>query len=206
MGRDAARGVARGRPGAGVGRHPGPAHCGGAGVGPAGAGRGARLPRRRVVEQMRYAAFRARGLPIGSGVVESANKLVVEARLKGAAAAGLKPTSIRSWPCAARSAPSAGRKPGPSSRGRAAPATSPGGRHRSRRPAASSPPRPVAPPPWHPGPAAAGSSAHRQRPSHRCPPLETLSRYFLVVPKTLTRTRACARSCPTIPATVSSFV
>lgn len=36
------------------------------------------------VEQMRYAAFRARGLPIGSGVVESANKLVVEARLKGA--------------------------------------------------------------------------------------------------------------------------
>jgi hypothetical protein len=34
--------------------------------------------------QMRYAAFRARGLPIGSGVVESANKLVVEARLKGA--------------------------------------------------------------------------------------------------------------------------
>lgn len=36
------------------------------------------------VEQMRYAAFRARGLPIGSGIVESANKLVVEARLKGA--------------------------------------------------------------------------------------------------------------------------
>jgi len=34
--------------------------------------------------QMRYAAFRARGLPIASGAVESANKLVVEARLKGA--------------------------------------------------------------------------------------------------------------------------
>lgn len=34
--------------------------------------------------QLRYAEFRARGLPIGSGVVESANKLVVEARLKGA--------------------------------------------------------------------------------------------------------------------------
>lgn len=34
--------------------------------------------------QMRYPAFRAQGLPIGSGVVESANKLVVEARLKGA--------------------------------------------------------------------------------------------------------------------------
>ncbi len=36
------------------------------------------------LEQMRYATFRARGLPIGSGIVESANKLVVEARLKGA--------------------------------------------------------------------------------------------------------------------------
>jgi hypothetical protein len=36
------------------------------------------------VEQMRYARFRAQGLPIGSGAVESANKVVVEARLKGA--------------------------------------------------------------------------------------------------------------------------
>ncbi|HSL35737.1 MAG TPA: hypothetical protein VK883_02815 [Arthrobacter sp.] len=35
------------------------------------------------VEQMRYAAFRALGLPIGSGIVESANKHVVAARLKG---------------------------------------------------------------------------------------------------------------------------
>jgi hypothetical protein len=34
--------------------------------------------------QMRYAAFRAQGLPIGSGIVESANKVVVETRLKGA--------------------------------------------------------------------------------------------------------------------------
>ena len=34
--------------------------------------------------QIRYADFRAAGYPIGSGVVESANKLVVEARLKGA--------------------------------------------------------------------------------------------------------------------------
>lgn len=34
--------------------------------------------------QMQYATFRAQGLPIGSGIVESANKLVVEARLKGA--------------------------------------------------------------------------------------------------------------------------
>jgi hypothetical protein len=34
--------------------------------------------------QMQYASFRAQGLPIGSGIVESANKLVVAARLKGA--------------------------------------------------------------------------------------------------------------------------
>ena len=33
--------------------------------------------------QIVYADFRARGYPIGSGAVESANKLVVEARLKG---------------------------------------------------------------------------------------------------------------------------
>lgn len=37
-------------------------------------------PRR---EQTRYAEFRGQGYPIGSGCVESANKLVVEARLKG---------------------------------------------------------------------------------------------------------------------------
>lgn len=34
--------------------------------------------------QIQYAAFRAQGFPIGSGAVESANKLVVEARLQGA--------------------------------------------------------------------------------------------------------------------------
>jgi hypothetical protein len=34
--------------------------------------------------QIGYAAFRAAGYPIGSGAVESANKLLVEARLKGA--------------------------------------------------------------------------------------------------------------------------
>jgi hypothetical protein len=34
--------------------------------------------------QVRYAAFRAQGLPIGSGIVESANKTVVETRMKGA--------------------------------------------------------------------------------------------------------------------------
>ena len=34
--------------------------------------------------QIRYAEFEAKGYPIGSGAVESANKLLVEARLKGA--------------------------------------------------------------------------------------------------------------------------
>jgi hypothetical protein len=40
------------------------------------------LQKRR--EQLRYARFQRLGYPIGSGIVESANKLVVEARLKGA--------------------------------------------------------------------------------------------------------------------------
>lgn len=40
------------------------------------------LDKRR--DQIRYATFQAQGYPIGSGIVESANKLVVEARLKGA--------------------------------------------------------------------------------------------------------------------------
>ena len=35
------------------------------------------------VPQMRYAAFREQGLPIGSGIVESANKTVVATRMKG---------------------------------------------------------------------------------------------------------------------------
>lgn len=39
------------------------------------------LTKRR--DQIRYAAFQAAGYPIGDGMVESANKLVVEARLKG---------------------------------------------------------------------------------------------------------------------------
>ncbi len=40
------------------------------------------LDKRR--DQLRYATFQQHGYPIGSGIVESANKLVVEARLKGA--------------------------------------------------------------------------------------------------------------------------
>lgn len=38
----------------------------------------------RRLEQLQYARFRAEGRPIGSGCVESANKLIVEVRLKGA--------------------------------------------------------------------------------------------------------------------------
>lgn len=34
------------------------------------------------LDQLRYPAFRARGYPVGSGAVESACKLVIEARLK----------------------------------------------------------------------------------------------------------------------------
>jgi hypothetical protein len=45
-------------------------------------GTAAYLQRRRA--QITYAAFRAQGYPIGSGSVESANKLLVEERLKGA--------------------------------------------------------------------------------------------------------------------------
>jgi hypothetical protein len=40
------------------------------------------LAKRR--DQLRYALFQRLGYPLGSGIVESANKLVVEARLKGA--------------------------------------------------------------------------------------------------------------------------
>jgi hypothetical protein len=40
------------------------------------------LQKRR--EQLQYPRFLAQGWPIGSGIVESGNKLVVEARLKGA--------------------------------------------------------------------------------------------------------------------------
>lgn len=36
------------------------------------------------VGQLQYPTFQAQGWPIGSGIVESANKLIVEARLKGA--------------------------------------------------------------------------------------------------------------------------
>ena len=48
---------------------------------------------RKREELMQYPQFRRQGWPIGSGMVESANKLVVEARLKGA---GMR---FRTQPC-----------------------------------------------------------------------------------------------------------
>jgi hypothetical protein len=58
-------------------------------------------------EQLAYAEFQARGYPIGSGMVESANKLVVEARLKGAgmhwARASVNPmVALRAMACSDR--------------------------------------------------------------------------------------------------------
>ena len=50
--------------------------------------------------QLQYPQFVAAGWPIGSGMVESANKLVVEDRLKGAGMHWAEATSIRCWPCA----------------------------------------------------------------------------------------------------------
>lgn len=38
------------------------------------------------VDQMQYPTYQAQGWPIGSGIVESANKVVMQARLKGALA------------------------------------------------------------------------------------------------------------------------
>lgn len=57
--------------------------------------------------QIRYAAFQAAGYPIGSGAAESANKLVTEARLKGAgmrwAPASIDPmVALRTVACADR--------------------------------------------------------------------------------------------------------
>ena len=57
--------------------------------------------------QMAYATFQAQGYPIGSGMVESANKLVVEARLKGAgmhwARRNVNPmVALRAMVCSAR--------------------------------------------------------------------------------------------------------
>jgi hypothetical protein len=79
-----------------------------AGESPAGevvSGTLAYLEKRRA--QLRYAEFATAGYPIGSGIVESANKLVVEARLKGAgmhwARAQVNPmVALRSLVCSDR--------------------------------------------------------------------------------------------------------
>ena len=53
---------------------------------------------------MQYPTYQEAGWPIGSGSVESANKVVVEARLKGAGMRWSRRTSIPCWSCATRSA------------------------------------------------------------------------------------------------------
>ncbi|MFN8501296.1 hypothetical protein [Kouleothrix sp.] len=62
--------------------------------------------------QMDYPRFVAEGWPIGSGMVESANKLVVEDRLKAQGCTGPRPTSIRFWRYGMRCAMTAGRSAG----------------------------------------------------------------------------------------------
>ena len=61
---------------------------------------------------MQYPQYQAQGWPIGSGVVESANKVVVEARSKGRGSTGPRLTSTRCSPCATWSATTAGMKVG----------------------------------------------------------------------------------------------
>ena len=61
---------------------------------------------------MQYPTYQEAGWPIGSGSVESANKLVVEARLKGAGMRWVGRTSTRCWCCAMRYAIESGSRPG----------------------------------------------------------------------------------------------
>ena len=61
---------------------------------------------------MQYPTYQAAGWPIGSGSVESANKVVVEARLKGAGMRWIHRTSILCWCSAMRSAIASGTRPG----------------------------------------------------------------------------------------------
>ena len=138
------------------------------------------------LDQARYAAFLAAGYPIGSGAVESANKLAVEARLKRAgmhwAIAHVNPMlALRTVACSDRW-------------GEAWPQITAQVRRRDRRAVAArraarrarlpaAPPH--APPSAAPGPAAASgrprpprrtgraATAHGRRPSHRGTPLET---------------------------------
>jgi hypothetical protein len=61
--------------------------------------------------QADYAAFQAAGYPIGSGSTESANKLVVEARLKGSGMHWAR-AHVDWWHCAPWRAPTAGQRHG----------------------------------------------------------------------------------------------
>ena len=124
-------------------------------------------------EHTRYRAFAAAGYPLGSGCVESANKLVVEARLKGAGMHWARPNvdpmlALRNllangrwaeeWPVGGGMAGAL--VPGP----------------RRRPPAPSTPVRAAAP--GHagpgPGPPAVRTKAGGQRQTHRRPPLAPL--------------------------------
>ncbi len=97
-------------------------------------------------EQIRYQAFAAAGYPLGSGCVESANKLVVEARLKGAGMHWARPNvdpllALRScWRTAAGT--TSGRRCGGASARPARRSSSPG--HPPPRPAPAPAPRPRA--------------------------------------------------------------
>lgn len=73
------------------------------------------------LEQIQYATFREAGYPIGSGIAESACKLVVEARLKGSrvprgesrlGVIGHPGTSLLSWRCVVGSVAGSGTRPG----------------------------------------------------------------------------------------------
>src|SRR5579875_1475055 len=67
---------------------------------------------RKRLALMNYPLFQRAGWPIGSGMGESANKLVVEARLKGCGMRWERPNVKPCSPCAMASGMSAGRKPG----------------------------------------------------------------------------------------------
>jgi hypothetical protein len=64
------------------------------------------------VGQMQYPTFQAEGWPIGSGVVESANKVVGEARLKGAGMHWARASVNPLWRYGMRRVMTVGRRPG----------------------------------------------------------------------------------------------
>jgi hypothetical protein len=117
-------------------------------------------------DQIAYADFRARGYPIGSGAVESANKLVVEERLKGSgmhwARASVSPmVSLRALLCSDRWVtewPATWRAHLAASRHR-----------RPRRPAATPPAATTTPPPPPPPPTATPQPA-QPAPAPAAPP------------------------------------